>query len=105
MKQYERYLRDLIHLSNGGCEPVHQEQSELSEADLRFLSAKGFLDLSPAGDNEFWAELTPSGLSYFSDKAESRARFIKEHLVNFFSGFVSGVLVTILAAWLVQVLL
>ena len=95
----------MIALSNGGCELVHQEQSGLSEADLRFLSAKGLLDLTPAGDNEFWAELTPSGLTYFSEKAESRARFVKEHLVNFFSGFISGVLVTICAAWLMQVLL
>ena len=54
MKKYEHDLKKLIDLSEGGCELVHQEQTGLSEAELRFLAAKGFLRLHPAGDDEFW---------------------------------------------------
>lgn len=105
MKEYERNLKKIILLSKGGCEPVHQEESKLSEADLRFLSAKGFLVLTPGGDNQFWMEVTPSGLSYFSDKADAKEKFVKEHIINFLSGFVSGILVTVLATWLIGALL
>ena len=105
MKQYERELKKLIELSKGGCKPVHQRTSGLSEDQLRFLSAKGLISLKPAGDNEFFILLTPAGLTHFSNKSEKREDFIKEHIVSFLSGFVSGVLVTVAAAWIVQTLL
>lgn len=105
MKKYEHDLKKLISLSGGGCEPVHQEASGLSESELRFLSAKGFIKLHPAGDNQFWVVIAPPGLAHFSNKSEAREGFIKEHIASFLTGFFSGVLVTVIAAWIVQVLL
>jgi len=105
MKKYERNLKKLISLSNGGCDLVPQETAGLTEEELRFLSAKGFVELNPAGDNLFWIWIEPSGLAYFSNKEEARSQFIKTNMVNFFSGFVSGVLVTVTAAWIIQTVL
>lgn len=105
MKKYEHDLKKLIDLSEGGCELVHQEQTGLSEAELRFLAAKGFLRLHPAGDDEFWVIMEPTGLSHFSDKSEARESFFKEHLASFLTGFISGVLVTVVATWIIQTVL
>lgn len=104
MKGYEKDLRRLIHLSNGGCTPVMQGDTDMTEEQLRFLAAKGFISLGPAGDDEYWITIEPSGLVHLSDKSERREHFIKEHLVSFFSGFCSGVLVTLVSAWLIQLL-
>ena len=105
MKKYEQDLKRIIELSDGGCEPVHQEMTEMTEAQLRFLAAKGFLSLEAAGDNKFWVVVEPAGLAYFSDKGEAKEAFIKEHLASFLSGFFSGVLVTVVAAWIIQTVL
>ena len=102
MKKYEQNLQKLISLSKGGCRPVHQDTSGMSEETLRFLSAKGLISLRPAGDNKFFIIITPAGLSHFSDKSEKREQFIKEHIVSFLSGFISGVLVTVVAALIIQ---
>ena len=105
MKKYERDLQKLIGLSNGGCKPVHQKNCEMDGKQLRFLSAKGLISLTPAGNNEFFVTLAPAGLAYFSNEAEKRENFIKEHIASFLSGFVSGVLVTVAATWIVQTML
>ncbi len=105
MKEYEKQLKQLISLSNDGCDPVDQAVTGMSEGQLRFLSAKGLIDLIPAGDDEFWITIEPAGLAYFSNKSEKRSGFIKEHLASFLTGFVSGVLTTVLATWLIQLLL
>lgn len=105
MKEYEKQLEQLISLSNNGCDPVDQAVSGMNEGQLRFLSAKGLIALTPAGDDEFWITIEPAGLAHFSNKSEKREGFIKEHLVGFLSGFVSGVLTTVLATWLIQLLL
>ena len=102
MKKYEKDLQKLIKLSQGGCEPIHQTDCGMEEKQLRFLAAKGFVSLRPAGNNEFWIVLNPAGLSHFSDKDEAREAFIKEHVAGFLSGFASGVLVTVAANWLIQ---
>lgn len=102
MKQYERDLKKLIEMSEGGCYPVHQSQTGMSEADLRFLAAKGFVSLHPAGNDEFWLVVEPSGLAHFSNKSEAREAFAKDKIVTFLSGFASGVLVTIVATWIIQ---
>lgn len=105
MKKYEKDLKTLIALSDNGCNPVHQTETEIDEAALMFLDAKGLISLEPAGDDEFWIVMQDKGLTYFSDRGEKRADFIKEHIVSFLSGFVSGVLATIAATWIIQAVL
>lgn len=104
MKQYEKELKQLITQSNGGCDPVHQRATGLSEEQLRFLSAKGLIELRPAGNNEFWVTIAPRGLAHFSDKSETWEKFIKEHIISFLFGFAAGVLTTLAGAWLLQLL-
>lgn len=105
MKKYEREIKRLIELTNGGCEPVHQKITGLTEDELRFLAAKKLLRLQPAGDNMYFVTVEPAGLTYFSDKREATGDFIKEHIATFLSGFFSGVLVTVIASWIVQAVL
>lgn len=76
MKKYEYDLKKLLSLSNNGCDLVHQEQAELSVSDLKLLSAKGFITMRPAGDNEFWIKLEPAGLIYFEEKSNKRNEFL-----------------------------
>lgn len=104
MKSYEKDLRRLIHLSNGGCTPVMQEDTNMTEEQLMFLAAKGFISLGPAGDDEYWITVDPPGLVHFSNKIEKRENFVKEHLATFLVGFVSGVLVTVVSNWLLQLM-
>lgn len=104
MKPYEKDLAKLIQLSNRGCELVHQDSAGLDEADLRFLSAKGFIALLPAGDGAFWVRVEPPGLTHVADKKERREGFIKEHIASFLSGFASGVLVTLAGVWIARLL-
>ena len=49
--------------------------------------------------------ITDRGKRYLAYQASLRADFIKGHLINFLSGFVSGVLVTVAAALITQRLL
>lgn len=104
MKKYERHLKTLISKSNGGCKLVFGPDSGLSEAEMRFLSAKGFVSLLPAGDNKFIIRVESVGLTYFSDKQEALTLFLREHLFSFLggalSGFVSGVLLTLAVQFL-----
>ena len=104
MKKYERHLKDLISKSDGGCKFVFGPDSGLSEAEMRFLSAKGFVSLFPAGDGDLFIRLDECGLTYFSDKQEALTAFLREHLFSFISGvlsgFVSGVLLTLAVQFL-----
>ena len=104
MKNYEKELEQPIRQSNDGCEPIHPETTDMTEAQLRRLEAKGLIALTPAGDDEFWITIEPAGLAHFSSKAETRRGFIKEHLVSFLSGLAAGVLATVAATWLIQLL-
>ena len=102
MKKYEKQLKTLQKLSNNGCDPVHQSETDLSEADARLLSAKGLVILHPAGDNRFFITLTDAGITYFSDLVESRVDFFKNHFANFLTGFLSGALAGVVGTLLVQ---
>lgn len=96
----------LIQKSNFGCEPVFCGDGLLTEAELRILSAKNLISIEPAGDCEFYAIVSPKGITYFDDKHKEKLDFWKNHVVKFFSGFVSGILVgvvtTLLLSWLSQ---
>ena len=105
MRKFEKQLKKLIDLTDNGCIFVHQTKTGIDEATLRLLDAKDFISLEPAGDNEFWIVMQDKGLTYFSDKAEKKADFVKEHIVSFLSGFVSGAMATIIAAWIIQAVL
>ena len=101
MKQFEKSLIVLISKTEE-CNLVPEKCTGVPRSDIRLLSAKGLIKLSPAGNNEFNVSVEPSGVSYFADKSARREAFIKEHMVNFVSGFASGVLVTAVGTWLVQ---
>lgn len=49
--------------------------------------------------------ITDRGKRYLAYQASLKVAFVKAHLVNFLSGFVSGVLVTVAAALITQRLL
>ena len=94
MKQFEKSLSVLISKTEE-CNLIPEKCTGVPRSDVRLLSAKGLIKLSPAGNNELYISVEPSGASYFADKSARREAFIKEHVVNFVSGFVSGVLVTV----------
>ncbi|MGW8114252.1 hypothetical protein ACVS9P_03555 [Caproicibacterium sp. NSD3] len=104
MKSYERTLKKLIDLSNEHFVFVTSDSSNklLDIQDLKFLKAKGLIDLHLAGDNEFYTVISNDGITYFSDKHDEKILFIKEHFFNFISGFASGVLVTVVSFLLLQ---
>lgn len=106
MKLFEQNMKLLIEKSNYGCDPVFCEDGLLSEAELRMLSAKKLISMEPAGDGQFYIVVEPSGLTYFDDKRKEKLDFWKNHVVKFFSGFVSGILVgvitTLLVSWLAR---
>lgn len=104
MKRYEKDLKRLQALTKNGSEPTDQESANLNDASARLLSAMGFIDLIPAGDNEFWITLTDDGVTYFYDRQKERLDFIKNHFANFFTGFLSGLFVGVLAPWLIRLL-
>ena len=99
-------MKLLIEKSNYGCDPVFCGDGLLSEAELRMLSAKKLISMEPAGDGQFYIVVEPSGLTYFDDKRKEKLDFWKNHVVKFFSGFVSGILVgvitTLLVSWLAR---
>ena len=104
MKRYEKDLKRLQALTKNGSEPTDQESANLNDASARLLSAMGFIDLIPAGDNEFWITLTDDGVTYFYDRQKECLDFIKNHFANFFTGFLSGLFVGVLVPWLIRLL-
>lgn len=102
MKQFERNLKYLISKSDNGCLPVELSRADIPESEARILKAKKLISLRPAGDNSFYAVIEDSGLTYFDDKRQKRKDFITDHIIRFIGGFISGVLTTVLAAWLIQ---
>ena len=100
MKKFERALKIIHRYDAEGYAGVFQGVDGLTESDLRFLSAKNLVKLSPAGDNELFAELTSKGRTYFSDKKERALRSVKDRLV----GFVIGVAATVAADLLIRFL-
>lgn len=104
MKPFEKNIKMLIEKSNGGCDPVFCGDGLLSEAELRFLSAKKLILMEPAGDDKFYAIIEPSGLTYFEDKRYRKIDFMKNYVLKFISGFVSGVLVGVVTTILLSLL-
>ena len=85
-----RYTRKV---SERGCLPVFCADSPFDEADWREFSAMGYVDLEPAGDDEFYAILTDKGLLL---KRDRRARRL--HAVG---GFLVGIAATVIAQWII----
>lgn len=102
MQRYEKDLKHLQALTKNGSEPTDQESANLDDGAARLLSAMGFIDLIPAGDNEFWITLTDDGVTYFYDRQKELRDFIKNLFGNFFTGFLSGLLVGVLVPWLIR---
>ena len=102
MQRYEKDLKHLQALTKNGSEPTDQESANLDDGAARLLSAMGFIDLIPAGDNEFWITLTDDGVTYFYDRHKELRDFIKNLFGNFFTGFLSGLLVGVLVPWLIR---
>lgn len=102
MKDYEKSLRTLLTLSGGGCRTVHLPDSGIPEEQARYLESMGLISLRAAWDNGKYVKVEPPALRYFDEKRERRAAFWREHVVNFIGGFISGVLTTLLAAWIIS---
>lgn len=100
MKKYEKNLLKILEQTKNGTKPIHQKASDLSTEQLKFLSAKGLIRLHAAGDNLFFISVEPAGLTYFEDKKEKRADFLKTYFASyaasFLAGLTSGVLLTLL---------
>ena len=105
MKRYEKDLKRLQALTKNGSEPADLNEAELDEPSAYLLKSLGLAELIPVGDNEFWITLTDDGVTYFIDKANARADFVKNYLANFVVGFLSGVLATVAAALIRQAVL
>lgn len=104
MKSYECALKKLIDFSNSHPEMVFCDSIDksISFGDLKFLKAKGLIKLKSSGDNGYYAAVSESGITYFSDKHDKNVSFIKEHFFKFISGFASGILVTVVSFLLLQ---
>lgn len=104
MKRYEKDLKRLQALTKNGSEPADLNEAGLDEPSAYLLKSLGLAELIPAGDNEFWITLTDDGVTYFYDRQKERLDFIKNHFANFFTGFLSGLFVGVLAPWLIRLL-
>lgn len=104
MKRYEKDLKHLQALTKNGSEPTDLNEAGLDEPSAYLLKSLGLAELIPAGDNEFWITLTDDGVTYFYDRQKERLDFIKNHFANFFTGFLSGLFVGVLAPWLIRLL-
>ncbi len=95
MKKFERDLKIIHKYDAEGHAGVFQGIDGLSESDLKFLSAKGFVKLSPAGDNELFAELTAKGRTYFLDQEEqkksARKNWFAVNLIDILALLVSAI--------------
>ena len=70
MKKYERDLQKVLSKVNEGFTRIFEGVDGLTGSDLRFLEAKGLVELENAGDGEVFAQPTAKGLTYFSDKKD-----------------------------------
>lgn len=104
MQRYEKNLKHLQALTKNGSEPTDLNEAGLDEPSAYLLKSLGLAELIPAGDNEFWITLTDDGVTYFYDRQKERLDFIKNHFANFFTGFLSGLFVGVLAPWLIRLL-
>ena len=107
-KLRNKILRDAIRLRHDGLDELLASCSASPDKlnALEYWIAKGCLDVSRAwGGKILSISVTPKGFTYFDDKREARAAFWRERCVNFIGGFVSGVLTTLCATWLIQRLL
>ena len=102
MRKFEKNLKKLLAMSNGGCETI--AESGLSQSELHMLSSGDFINLLPIGDNEFEVEVTAKGVLYFENRHKARVLFWADHLANFILGFLSGALVTAAAPMLLELL-
>lgn len=105
MKIYEKNLKTLLKLWQNENDCLLASNLPLSKNDLDFLNAKELIKLKPAGDNQFNVIVQPQGLTYFEDKKQRRNQYIADHIFRFTGGFVSGVLTTVLATWIIQSML
>lgn len=100
MKDFEANLKLIQDFLSLNEMLLTSEIPALKEYDYKVLSAMGLISLHPAGDNEQYITLTDKGHTYFYNKKQSRNDFIKDNLFRFISGFVCGVLTTVISAWL-----
>lgn len=104
----DEILRDAIRANdeNDGSFLASCQNSPERLAALEYWGAKNCLKLTRTmGGTIVFMTVTPRGRTYFDDRRDARAAFWRERCVNFFGGFVSGVLTTLCAAWLIQRLL
>lgn len=96
MRKFEKQLKLILAISQNGSDPIHQSQLSCSEGDLRYLSARKLLELSPAGDDQYYIFPTEDGIIYFDKKREDRVAFWKDLFSRFSVGVATGVVSTLL---------
>lgn len=101
MKKFESNLKTLIDATEGGCKTIPLDKSGMPEADARYLSARGFVKLISAGNNEFEIAVLPSGLIYFDLKADAAKLRWLDRIEGFFFGMVSTVVSGLFLQWLI----
>ena len=96
MRVFEKDLKKLLnYLDKTGSRALRSSLTGLDDKSLRFLAAKGLIDLIPYkfGDNDSKVRITDAGITYFSDKFDRIARYSITVLIS----FVTSLIVTLLA--------
>ena len=102
MQKFEKNLRK-IQLCDKT--PLTDVDLDIPHKELDFLKALELSQFQRYYDNQIRIILTDKGMTYFHDKREKRLSFWKEHFINFLSGFISGVAVTLASTWLITILI
>ena len=96
--KYERTLRDLVRARRA---PAAFDLPAADPAALEYWAAKGCVELTKAWGGEIVdAVLTPMGLTYLDERAdtkrEKRSDAVRGFFTNYLAGVLSGVTVTLL---------
>lgn len=69
---------------------------------LKLLSAKNLVNIMYSDGQPYALSLTEEGSTYFYNKKRKRIEFLKDFFSRFITGFVSGVLVSVVGGLLLQ---
>lgn len=94
MPKYDKDIRKIIDSSKiQSSSVVMSTKLGVSDYDLRFLEAKGFVKTTFYNGVGYQIEVLPACITYFDDKKQKRNDFLKQFFSNFICGFITGVVV------------
>ena len=99
----QKFEKNLLKIQLCDKSPLTDADLDISLKELKLLKALSLIQFKSYYDNQIRIILTDKGIAYFHDKREKRLSFWKEHFVNFLSGFISGVVVTLVSTWLITI--